>query len=657
MQTSSQPARLRRKESFLGLHFDFHAREESTAVGKDVTPAMVEHIIEMVQPDFVQCDCKGHQGYASYPTNVGYRALGIVKDTLEIWREVTARRGVALFMHYSGILDEMAVKHHPDWAHVDEQGKVDPHRTSVFGPYVDELMIPQLKELNDVYGVDGVWVDGDNWASKNDYRAETIAAFQAQTGIQEIPYAPTDPYYYEFTQFCREGFRQYLRHYVDELHKHNPDFQICSNWSFSSKMPEPVSAGVDFLSGDFWLQNSVNGARLEARCLRHQGLPWDLMTWSFSGQHTHDNEEDFSTKSVPQLQREAAVVLALSGGFQLYFQQDRNGAIFPWQMEVAREVAQFCRARQEICHRAEAIPQIALYYASSTFYRQETAEHFEAHDGTLKPLQGVLQVLLDNQYSTDVLMEHQIKGHMADYPLIVIPEWNRLEQDQIEELLAYVHNGGNLLLVGPQTASLFADALQVELTEATQEQQVIYLEHAGRLARLKAANAQVQLKESAQAFGRWYPSNNTTLPSSHAASITAYGQGKIAATYFNVGQRYLESTTTVVRDFMHALVNELFPEPLATVTGSHLVDVTLNRSHGKIAINLVNMAGPHADDKVHVFDEIPVVGPLTITIRCEEQPQRIMSQPSGTELPLTWSEGKATLTLPCLEIHEVIIIE
>jgi hypothetical protein len=246
---------------------------------------------------------------------------------------------------------------------------------------------------------------------------------------------------------------------------------------------------------------------------------------------------------------------------------------------------------------------------------------------------------------------------MADYPLIVIPEWDRLEQDQIEELLAYVHNGGNLLLVGPQTASLFADALQVELTEATQEQQVIYLEHTGRLARLKAANAQVQLKESAQAFGRWYPSNNTTLPSSHAASITAYGQGKIAATYFNVGQRYLESTTTVVRDFMHALVNELFPEPLATVTGSHLVDVTLNRSHGKIAINLVNMAGPHADDKVHVFDEIPVVGPLTITIRCEEQPQRIMSQPSGTELPLTWSEGKATLTLPCLEIHEVIIIE
>jgi hypothetical protein len=254
-------------------------------------------------------------------------------------------------------------------------------------------------------------------------------------------------------------------------------------------------------------------------------------------------------------------------------------------------------------------------------------------------------------------MEHQLKGHMADYPMIVIPEWNRLEQDQIEELLAYVHNGGNLLLVGPQTASLFADALQVELTEIKPEQQAIYLEHGGRLARLKAAHADIQFKKSVQTFGRWYPSNNTTLPSSHAASITTYGKGKIAATYFNVGQRYLESTTTVVRDFMHALVHELFPEPLATVTGSHLVDVTINRSHGKLAINLVNTAGPHADDKIHVFDEIPVVGPLTITIRSEEQPQRITSQPSSTELPFIWSDGKATLTLPRLEIHEIVVVE
>ncbi|GCE29717.1 hypothetical protein KDA_52010 [Dictyobacter alpinus] len=639
------------------MHFDFHARRESTAVGKDVTPEMVEYIIDMVHPDYIQCDCKGHMGYSSYPTKVGYRAPGIARDTLTIWREVTARRGVALFLHYSGIWDDMAIKHHPDWARVDEQGHEDVHMVSAFGPYVDELMIPQLKELNDRYSVDGVWVDGDCWAVHHDYRAEVIAAFQDQTGIQEIPHAPTDAYYYEFTQFCREGFRTYLRHYIDTLHQHNADFQIASNWAFSSKMPEPVSADVDFLSGDFWLQNSVNSARLEARCLRHQGLPWDLMAWSFGGQHVlGDNEEDFSTKSVSQLQREAAIVLALSGGFQLYFQQDRNGAIFPWQMQVAREVAQFCRARQDVCHHAEPIPQIALYYAGSTFYHQATAL-FEAHDGALQPLQGVLQILLDNQYSTDILMEHQLKGHMAEYPIIVVPEWSQLEPDQIENLLAYAHNGGKLLLIGPATAFLFATALQVDFLDVSHDQQAIYLEYEGSLARMKTATAQVQLQEPAQAFGCWYASNNMTLPSTTAASITAYGRGKIAATYFNVGKRYLEATTTVVRDFIQALVHELFPEPLVTVTGSHLVDVALNRFGSKLAINLVNTAGPHADIHVHVFDEIPAVGPLTISIRCEEQPSRIMCQPENFALPFTWSEGRAMVTLPRLDIHVVLIVE
>ena len=47
-----------------------------------------------------------------------------------------------------------------------------------------------------------------------------------------------------------------------------------------------------------------------------------------------------------QLEREAAVVLALGGGFQAYFQQKRDGSIHDERMPVMGEVAKFCRARQ-----------------------------------------------------------------------------------------------------------------------------------------------------------------------------------------------------------------------------------------------------------------------------------------------------------------------
>ena len=86
--------RLRRSESFLGLHFDFHAREEDKEVGANINRDVVGGILERVRPDYVQCDCKGHPGVSSYPTKVGFAAPGLVGDILRVWRDVTAERGL-----------------------------------------------------------------------------------------------------------------------------------------------------------------------------------------------------------------------------------------------------------------------------------------------------------------------------------------------------------------------------------------------------------------------------------------------------------------------------------------------------------------------------------------------------------------------------------
>lgn len=90
------PKRLKRADSFLGIHFDFHAGPDCNQIGKNTTREMVEAIIDQVKPDYLQIDCKGHPGLSSYPTKVGNPAPGFVGDPLKIWRQVTAERGVAL---------------------------------------------------------------------------------------------------------------------------------------------------------------------------------------------------------------------------------------------------------------------------------------------------------------------------------------------------------------------------------------------------------------------------------------------------------------------------------------------------------------------------------------------------------------------------------
>ncbi|MFA5419901.1 MAG: hypothetical protein WC341_15720, partial [Bacteroidales bacterium] len=116
---------LRRSESFFGLHFDFHANKSDSTIGKTFTAAMIDSMLTMVKPDYIQVDCKGHPGISSYPTKVGNAAPGFVTDPMKIWRVVTRKHGVALFVHYSGVIDAEAVAKRPGWAAEDKNGNIE----------------------------------------------------------------------------------------------------------------------------------------------------------------------------------------------------------------------------------------------------------------------------------------------------------------------------------------------------------------------------------------------------------------------------------------------------------------------------------------------------------------------------------------------------
>ena len=639
------PPRLRRADSFLGIHFDFHAREDCTAVGSNTTPAMVASILDQVKPDYIQIDCKGHPGFSSYPTKVGNPVPGFVGDPLRVWRQATAEKGVALFMHYSGVWDGAQVARHPEWAAVSADGKPSKTATSVFGPYADQLLIPQLRELAGAYGVDGAWIDGECWATVPDYGERAAKAFRDATGIQTLPKKPADSHWAEFLQFHREAFRRYLRHYVAEVHKTNPEFQLCSNWAFTDHMAEPVSAPVDFLSGDYAPDDSVNSARLSARFLQRQGLPWDLMAWSFSRKKGPDGKG--LQKSAQQLEREAAVVVALGGGFQAYFTQRRDGSVKLEQMPAMAETARFCRERQALCHRSMPVPQIALLLSTAGHYRKING----LFNRDLSGVSGVLQALLETQNSVEVVSEHQLEGRLGEYPLVVVPEWAYLEPAFKDDLAAYVKKGGSLLLVGPKSAALFQQELGVTLEgEPAAKPQTLAFESGQAQTRGFAQAA--RLGAGAEAFGTLRAEGGAAQP---AASVASLGRGKIAAVYAELGQSYNGVRSPVVRGFLNALARRLYPRPLVEVAGSSDVDVCLMRQKGKWLVNLVNTSGPHQTEPIQ--EAVLPVGPLSVTLRLPHKPSKLTLEPGGQALPFAYRDGEARLTVQSLDIHRAIVVE
>ena len=594
---ANEPVRLRRNQSFLGIHFDFHAGSDCTEIGKNTTPEMIHTIINMVQPDYIQTDCKGHNGYTSYPTKAGHPAPGFVGDPLRIWRDVTAQRGVALYMHYSGVWDNRAIELHPEWAVIRADGTRDKEKTSVFGTYVDQLLVPQLKELAGEYGVDGVWVDGECWATISDYGERAVRLFKETTGINDIPKSAADPHWYEWMQFHREGFRKYLRHYVAAVRTAYPDFQICSNWAFTHHMAEPVSVALDFLSGDYSPNDSVNSARFAGRYLAWQGIPWDLMAWSFSY-----NPFPREQKPAVQLKREAAIVLALGGGFQAYYTQNRDGSVRLDELKEMAEVAKFARERQPYCHHSVQIPQVALLLSTSDYQRsaQSLFPQYKGHS------QGVLQCLLESQHSVDLVSEETLAPDMSRFPLIVVPEWQRISPAFCIDLVEYAKNGGSLLVIGKETSEQFATLTGVSLQGSGQ-------------------------------------------------IIRSLGKGKIGFLPIAVGAEYEKNGSEAIRKQVDTIVRSLFPNPLVEVSGSSWVDVSVSKLNGNRMIHLVNTSGNHKG--AGIIRSIDPVGPLQVSIRCNQKPLKITLQPLGKSCDFSYANGKAHVKVDAVDIYDILVIE
>jgi hypothetical protein len=458
ISTAKDPAVVQRpiprKDAFFGLHFDLHPNRSDTVLGAEVSEENIAVLLDRVRPDYVQYDCKGHPGYAGYPTRIGWPSPGIVRDSLAVWRKVTKQRGIGLFIHYSGVWDSKAIEEHPDWARLDAQGKRDPNATSVFGPYVDELLIPQLKEVTSTYDLDGAWVDGECWAAQFDYSPAALEAWRNETGLGAAPKSRSDPHWLEWKMFHRRAFENYLSHWVDALHAFNPKLQLTSNWMYTSFAAKPVVARLDFLSGDYSPSLSVDRARVEARYLASTGMPWDLMAWGFD----RGKDQGWSLKTPLHLMQEAAVVLMQGGGFQVYNQPTRSGFIIPSIVEQLGRVADFCRERQSVSHQSRTVPQVALLLSETSLW-ERMDRVFSPWGGEFDELEGALHALLELHYSVDILAEHQLQTRLAEYPLVVIPDSPQLAPAFREAVVQFVEKGGSLLLLGQKSARLFEPLL------------------------------------------------------------------------------------------------------------------------------------------------------------------------------------------------------
>lgn len=626
-------------DRFAGLHFDFHAQATDTTIGKNFSPALIDSFLKMVKPDYIQVDSKGDFGYSSYPTAKGKQANGIKTDILAAFRKATLDNNVDLYVHYSSLIDKYSAAQHPEWLNIKSDGSKDAVM-AYGGGYTNNVMLPQLKELETKYKINGVWLDDDAWVARLNYSPEFQQKFKATYHL-EVPKSSADASYGSWLEFNRQQYLAYFKSYVDELHAVNPDFRIMTNYAYSSYMPLKPEVDV-YLSDDIRGKTPYQAA-FEGRCFAAQNKPWDLMSWAAI---VRDNNTS-GYKSLNQMEQEAGNALALGGGFETYWFQRKDGSLPSQSFKQMAQIIAFCKERKEYCFNNKIVPQIGLFYSYNSWKDSISNTGALFSNTGANGLAEMMKIMIDEEQSVDIIMQHELTNKLNDYPVIIIPEWNNLGSGIINELLDYVNNGGNLIVSGAKAVKPFASAAGVSLSENVSSTFNFNYNNQTGSFNTNFHPAVVQNK-NINALGTANISN-TNYP---LATISAYGKGKIALVYFDVKDFYSQHGSQLVKNIFNDITTQLFASPIVKIVNASNVEQVVTTKNNHLFIQLVNMSG-----KESAYNATTPVQSFTMQVSSKQKPSSVLLQPGNTKLNFTYNNNVINISVPGFDVYSIVQID
>ena len=636
--------------AFWGLHTDQHANAHDTVFCRDLT---VEHLVKklkQINPDFVQCDCKGHAGYTSFPTEVGVTCPGLKQDNLKIWREATNQLEIPLLMHYSGVVDMKAVEDHPDWGVVGPDGSyslcMGMTTTCLNSDYDDTYMIPQLLEIIDKYDVDGFWLDGENWGVVPCYCDRCKKQFQAEYGIDHAPLNRKDPDWDKWTEMSRRNFERHLQKITSAVHARKKGCVVCSNWGYTLRQPEAVNTDVDFLSGDSWNLERTN---CETRVMENQGKLWNLMIWGFS----KSNPRHLNTTE--NLCQKAAAIMSKGGAVMVYECPLRTGVYNEKEFRQLAQVEKFIRARQPYMQGSRLYPQVGIYHSCEELYAANTPVYMFG-DYSLKPIEGSVNLSLACGFETTILNSGNIESMCNDFPIIIAPDQDHLTMDKVAVLKKYAANGGTLIISGTDLCQKFGDALggvfgEIRNGSIETEDMVVGAPNYIEFTPTTAVTVKKLLPN--HGLGEWEADVDTA-----AISKTSYGEGTIYAIFGRFFYDAQRSRIPAFRYILKEILDSVEDDRLAHIDAPAYVQPSMRTKDNMLLISFVNIASDYpmlSDDGY--CEKVPYAGPVKVQIKLDKAPVNVYNMPSMDPVEYKYKNGVLTAEIDRVHIMDTLVIE
>ncbi len=296
-----------------------------------VLRANIRAMLDYVRPKRVVVFAVGHDGHAQYPSkffplqkpSATYPYLKEPgQDLLKIWRAETTRNSTGLIIYVSTLRNDALAETHPEYLRVFGNGltaSVIDHNSA----FADDVLLPGLQEIIDLYHPDGFFLDADYWTLHESWNPATKAGFVKKTGLP-VPNDYGDASYPAFVRYTYDSYRQ---DYVEKLEAFFASQKAPLNWSinaaFTVRDPssEPASYGTVTVDLPFFALGEAHIESLFSQRLKGGAeIVFPLFAQS-------EGAAPFQYKGKAQLKQELAVAVANRALVSFYLPLGSDGTI------------------------------------------------------------------------------------------------------------------------------------------------------------------------------------------------------------------------------------------------------------------------------------------------------------------------------------------
>ncbi|MFC1574122.1 alpha-L-fucosidase, partial [Candidatus Latescibacterota bacterium] len=604
-------------------------------------------------------------GYSYYPTKYGTVHPGIERDFTGELTRALQKRGIRCILYYMLGMERKHQKKHPGWirntdstkALFDESAIAAASMMCFRSPYVDEIGIPQMKELIRNYNPDGFFVDIviQQFLHSVCYCNYCREQFARDVG-GEIPKSDDDPKSFAYRLWANKQMEAFITKLHYSLAEEKPDINIINNYTWMMRYPVTPPKFVNHITWDTPVPkvgHFSSNFSLEARYV--SSLPdvtWSVMntrgaTWG-----------EYSLREPEAFMSECATLLASCGRTYLSDIPYPHGNPDPAVMEVFGSVNRRTKELEPYLKDCRPVKDVAvLHSADSIWSKSPLVPTPEWVPGpAYYSVCGAHKALTEGHVQMGILNSDLLPGQLGDYNALVLPDQRILTEPEIDAIKRFVSEGGMLLATG-ETGTRdtennllknfsIADVLGVQfigpagtansyLRVKDKNKQygipAMDIQAVGSYARIKTTTAKTLLELVPPFEGI---KNGTPPPSLSAegpgVTINSYGKGKAVYCAPQLFNGYYVEATPVLRKLALWMLDLVCPGEKRTIVCENTpinVEMFYNTRRGERFVHLVNYSGDKREVGTPQVQDFTTVHGITVSMRLERKPKSITLVP------------------------------